>query len=423
MESNTSPTDEGNGRNERPMRILISAYACEPGKGSEAGVGWSMATQMSKLHEVYLLTRANNRGPIEAGLPPDSRVQFIYYDLPKWARWWKRGPRGAQLYYYLWQIFAGLMLRRKYAGFFDAGHHVTFVRYWMPTCFPFTDIPYLIGPVGGGELTPTQFENRFPFKPLVYEKLRRMARSVVPFDPFVRASIARSSCVLSTTKESAEKIRRLKARWVELYPESGLSREEFDRLAPNADNTSDNPIVYVSSGRLLALKGFDLGLKAFAKAGLESAEYWVIGDGPERRRLEALVAELGIADRVSFKGWVQRDEGMRILSNAHVLVHPSLHDSGGWVCPEAMGMGKAVICLDLGGPGAQISETTGIPIAPAGYDETICRLAEAMQRLANDRGLLKAMGEAGRLEVSSRYIWENKCRHYSGIYERMSRKG
>jgi glycosyltransferase involved in cell wall biosynthesis len=313
------------------------------------------------------------------------------------------------------------MLKKQYAGQFDVGHHVTFVRYWMPTCFPSTGIPYVIGPAGGGEMTPLQFERRFSFRPWVYEKLRRFVRSFVPVDPFVRASVSKASCVLSTTKESAEKMSRLKAPRIELYPESGLSREEFDRLGTLPLNPGSNPMVFASSGRLLALKGFDLGLRAFAESGLTDAKFWVIGDGPERQRLETLVQELEIADRVSFKGWVQREEGMSILSSAHVLVHPSLHDSGGWVCPEAMGMGKAVICLDLGGPGAQISPETGISIKALGYDETVRGISDAMRRLAEDRALLRRMGEAGRKEVSERYIWENRCQYYSSIYYQIVR--
>jgi glycosyltransferase involved in cell wall biosynthesis len=420
-DTHENPESGGENSNQPRLKVLISAYACEPGKGSEAGVGWNMALQMSKLHDVYLLTRANNREPIEAGLPADSTVKFVYYDLPKWARFWKRGPRGAQLYYYLWQVFSGLMLRRNYRGVFDAGHHITFVRYWMPTCFPFTDIPYLIGPAGGGEMTPLAFENKFPFRAFMYEKMRRLIRAFVPMDPFVRASVSRSSCVLSTTKESAAKIRKLGARRVELYPESGMSMDEFEHFVPPADNAGENPMVFVSSGRLLALKGFDLGLKAFARTDLQDAEYWIVGDGPERGRLEKLARELGIAGRVDFKGWVERTDGLNILKKAHVLVHPSLHDSGGWVCPEAMTMKKAVICLDIGGPGAQVTEKTGIPVVPGGYEQTIDRLSAAMQRIADDRDLLRQMGEAGRAEVSSRYVWENKCRYYSGIYHQIAR--
>lgn len=401
------------------LRVLISAYACEPGKGSEAGVGWNVAVQMAKLHDVYVLTRANNKQVITPSLPLKNAPHFIYYDLPKWACWWKRGARGAQLYYYLWQVASGRMLKRKYTGAFDVGHHVTFVRYWMPTCFPAVGIPYVIGPVGGGEFAPAKFENRFPLKPLIYEKARRLIRAFVPFDPFTLRSIRNSSCVLSTTKESAEKIKKLGAQRTEVYPESGLSNEEFDRLASIHGNPDSTPIVFASCGRLLALKAFELGLRAFAEACLTDGEYWIVGDGPERHRLEALSRELGISGRVRFFGMMPRDKALKILGKTNVLVHPSLHDSGGWVCPEAMAMGKAVICLNLGGPGAQVTDQSGIRVEPAGYDETIQRIAVAIKLLASDRQLLKRMGDAGRLEVADKYIWKNKCNYYLSIYRQI----
>jgi glycosyltransferase involved in cell wall biosynthesis len=408
--TNNPPTEK------RRLRVLLSAYACEPGKGSEAGVGWNMALQMAKLHDVTVLTRANNEPVITPALPPGDAPKFIYYDLPKWARWWKRGARGAQLYYYLWQIFAGRMLKKKYAGQFDVGHHVTFVRYWMPTCFPMLGIPYVIGPVGGGEFAPVEFENRFPSKPYIYEKVRRLIRAFVPFDPFVRKSIVRASCVLTTTNESRVKVANLGAKRIEVYPESGISVREYEQLASVGCDADTFPFVFASSGRLLALKAFEAGLKAFATCGVQDSEYWIVGDGPEKFRLVTMANELGISERVRFYGMVPRSQALEIMGKAHVLVHPSLHDSGGWVCPEAMAMGKAVICLNLGGPGAQVTEATGIRVEPAGYDETIKRLAGAMKTLAADRNLLRQMGAAGRQEVESKYIWENKCEHYSSIY-------
>ena len=50
------------------MKILVSAYACEPGKGSEPGAGWLWARAAARRHEVWVLTRANNREAIEAAL-------------------------------------------------------------------------------------------------------------------------------------------------------------------------------------------------------------------------------------------------------------------------------------------------------------------------------------------------------------------
>src|ERR1700683_2444848 len=87
------------------LRVLLSAYACEPGRGSEPGVGWNWIRELAKFDEVWVMTRSNNREPIERALTaePIDGAQFVYYDLPRWLRFWKKRQRGIRLYYYLWQ--------------------------------------------------------------------------------------------------------------------------------------------------------------------------------------------------------------------------------------------------------------------------------------------------------------------------------
>src|SRR5439155_22849646 len=87
----------------RPMRVLISAYACEPGKGSEPGAGWNLALAAARSHDVWVRTRRNNRQVIEAALsggPGEPR--FVYLDLPVLRRRWV----GTHLYYAIWQLLA-----------------------------------------------------------------------------------------------------------------------------------------------------------------------------------------------------------------------------------------------------------------------------------------------------------------------------
>ena len=98
------------------LRVLISAYACEPGKGSEPGVGWNFSKEMAKHHDLWVLTRLNNREIIENELleNPTEELHFIYHDLPKWTAWWKKGGRGVQLYYYLWQLTAIPKIRKHH---------------------------------------------------------------------------------------------------------------------------------------------------------------------------------------------------------------------------------------------------------------------------------------------------------------------
>ena len=70
-------------------------------------------------------------------------------------------------------------------------------------------------------------------------------------------------------------------------------------------------------------------MQAFAKARPPGAEYWVIGNGPELNRLQGLAEDLGVADRVVFLGQLSRDQVLDRLRECDVLVHPSLHESGG----------------------------------------------------------------------------------------------
>ena len=74
-------------------KIFISAYACEPYKGSEPGIGWNVVNQLSRYFEVHVLTRANNREVIEAFYQANSqevKPVFHYYDLPKYLSFWKK---------------------------------------------------------------------------------------------------------------------------------------------------------------------------------------------------------------------------------------------------------------------------------------------------------------------------------------------
>src|SRR5205085_1855514 len=96
------------------VKVLMVAYACEPGQGSEPAVGWEWAHEaVAAGHEVWVITRRNNRGPIEAALGPGS-PKFEYVDLPRPFLWAKRrtGHLGLLGYYYFWQLGVALAARR-----------------------------------------------------------------------------------------------------------------------------------------------------------------------------------------------------------------------------------------------------------------------------------------------------------------------
>jgi glycosyltransferase involved in cell wall biosynthesis len=406
------------------LRILISAYACEPEKGSEPGIGWNWVRQIARFHEVWVITRGNNRAPIEKSLAkePLPNVHWVYFDLPRWVRFWKKRQRGVHLYYYLWQIGAYFVARKLHRCIgFNLVHHVTFGNYWMPSFLGLLPIPFIWGPVGGGESAPRSFWHAFSFRGKTYELLRDLARSLAQFDPFVRLAARRAALGIATTEETATRLRRLGCRKVMVLSSVGLSRDESVRLGGFAARQS-NPFRLVSIGNLLNFKGFEFGLRAFAqfKSRFPAAEYWIIGDGPERKRLERVGEAFGVARSVTFWGSIPRRQVLEKLGDCDVLVHPTLHDSGGWVCLEAMAAGRPVVCLDLGGPALLATEDSGVKVPATSPEQVVRDLAKAMLRLAEDPVLRVRMGQASRQRVKEYFDWDEKGLFMTRLYESLS---
>ena len=406
------------------MKILMSAYSCEPGQGSERGVGWNMVREVAQHHQVWVMTRPDeSKAAIEAELErnPIPNLHFVYFTLPFWQDSLRWGQSGAmQIHYYLWQIQAYFEARKLHRQInFDISHHVTFVKYSNPSFLSLLPIPFVWGPVGGGESAPKSFWSDFSWRARIYETAREFVRKLGELDPFVKVTAKRSRAIKATTKDTADRLEQLGANKVEISTQLGLLDTEINILSAFPAEPP-LPLKFISMGRLLHWKGFYLGLRAFAQANLKDAEYWIVGDGGERQALEQLASRLGIAEQVKFCGELSRPDALAKLSQAHVLVHPSLHDSGAGVCMEAMAAGRPVICLDLGGPAIQVNEQTGFKIAAITPEQTVFAIAAAMIRLSRDSELRQNMGLAGKTLIEQRYSWRAKGVELARLYEQIA---
>ncbi len=398
----------------------MCAYSCEPGKGSEPGIGWNTVREVARYHKVWVLTRPDeSKTEIEAELArdPEPNLHFVYFTLPIWGDGWRWGEAGAmQIHHYLWQIQAYFVARRLHRELsFDLIHHVTFAKYSNPSFLSLLPIPLIWGPVSGGETAPRAFWQDFNLKAKLYETARYGVRKLGEFDPFVHITARRSAAIQATTDDTAQQLHNMGVKNVQVVPAIGLPDHDIKRLI-QYELPDDLPIRFISIGRLLHWKGFHLGLRAFAKADLSDAEYWILGDGPELERLQTLAQELGVAQRVKFWGRLPREETLSKLRDCHVLIHPSLHDSGGWVCLEAMAAGRPVICLDLGGPAVQVTETTGFKVAAHTPEQSVSDLAAAMTQLVQHPELINSMGQMGRKLVSETYSWQATGERLSRLY-------
>jgi len=392
------------------LKILYSAYACEPDRGSEPGIGWHWALETARLgHEVWVLTRANNRPVIEqaaAGHALPAALHFAYYDLPAWARFWKRGGHGVHLYYLLWQWGAAKAARELHERQnFTAVHHITFGVMRHPIFMDRLGIPCIVGPVGGGERAPLALRRHYPFGELCKTVLRDGANLFARFDPWVRRMYREASLILAKTPQTMNWLARPYRAKAECMLEIGIARVSEEEM-PRARAPGQLRMLFV--GRFIPFKGMGLGLRALAQLrerGID-AQLTMIGQGPLLAHWQGLAREMGAADAVAWVPWMSQADLLGAYRDYDLLLFPSLNDSSGNVVLEALANGLPVVCLDLGGPAQIANAACGRVVAIAGKDEAqvVAGLADALEEIARDPALAQGL-RSGALARARRFAW------------------
>lgn len=388
------------------MKILLSAYACEPNKGSEPGVGWNWAMALrDRGYDVHVLTRSNNRQAIElAQLRPDSRLTFHYYDLPQRLRFWKHWPGGIYLYYLLWQIGASRIAKRLHSSEqYSLVHHITFVSYRQPSFMGNLGIPFIFGPVGGGEAMPFQFRKSLPLSGQLTEWFRNIGNRAIGLDPFMRRTYSNASLIACATEETLHAIpTRFQTKCI---VQRAIGIRSADEPGASDLQHKDKPpkpqLLFV--GRLLYWKGLHLVLRALAKVRDEVPELKlrIIGEGNDGHWLKQEAKRWNVDDMVDWVARIPHDHMTLEYEESVAFIFPSLHDSGGMVVLEALSAGLPVICLALGGPGSIVDSSCGfsLEVKQESENKTIEELTIAMRRLCTDRKLRDELARGARMKA------------------------
>jgi glycosyltransferase involved in cell wall biosynthesis len=360
------------------VKVLLSAYACEPGKGSEQEVGLRVLLAAASRHDVWVLTRQNNIGPLVdflAGNPLAPRIRLHGIDSGGPAGRLKGvGKVGLHLYYDAWQRLAGRAaaeLDRQVN--FDLVHHATFATYWTRAGVTGLGKPMVWGPVGGAVPTPARLLPELGAAGLWEEAWREAVRRVALMRPSVRAAMAAATVCLAQNRRTA---RRLRHPNVSVLPNALTVR--LPPLPSPEPRSSDVAVV----GRLIPLKGGPLAVRAFRHVQHPDSVLRVFGDGPDRERIRRAAERWGLRDRVDLVGNLPRDELLPRLRRCGVLLYPSFHDEAGLGVAEALSLGVPVVCLDNSGPAEVVRWfPTGHAalVRPSTPEATARRLAAAVQ--------------------------------------------
>jgi glycosyltransferase involved in cell wall biosynthesis len=228
-----------------------------------------------------------------------------------------------------------------------------------------------------------------------------LLREICATAEFVAAETDYSRDLLAArAPESAEKIFRV-------Y--NGIDLNKFSR-APDS-SPAGRTIRLLSVGRLVAFKGFDVLINACAQLRRDGIDFVceIIGDGPLRDELRALVAANNLAEKILFSGEQSQDYVLKSLTACDIFVLAAMIDERGasdvfpTVIAEAMTSGKPVVSTTVAGiPELVAHDQTGLLVPP----QDVLALSAAIAQLIGDPALRASFGRAGRVRIAEQFTIE-----------------
>jgi len=369
------------------MKILISAYACDPYGGSEGAVGWSAICRVSLKHDVYVITgerqRANwNRAAIEHKIPDNIHVRFIGRNQSYCQN---RLIARLQSWLFYWQ-FNRLVLKAAEAWHrevgFDLCHQVTIAAWRMPSPLWRMPIPFVWGPIGGAGFISSEFRSMLSHTARCFELARDMSTLVSRRSGAFRNCIRNSAVVLAANEETEVLLKPFRmGRPLARLPVASVSAEKvLQYKRPCLSRRPPGPLILFAGGNMEGRKGVSLAVRALAIVASKGVDfhYTVAGGGPEIESLRLLCQKLHIDDKIVFHPGYQGDDYVRALQRSDVYFLPSFRETLGMTLVESMLAGCYPVVADTSAQGEIVRMAGGSAIPVTTMDELISGLADAV---------------------------------------------
>jgi glycosyltransferase involved in cell wall biosynthesis len=390
-------------------RILLSAFACDPTKGSEPGNGWNWAIGLAnKGFEVHCLTRDVGKTVIELEAKPAS-LHFHYVKLPLGIeRLYFASQPTMYLYYILWQWQAykkASDLNKRKA--FDIAHHVTWGSLQMGSFMYKLNIPFIFGPAGGGQVAPEAFKQYFKEFWTAEQKRMRVTNLMLKYNPACKTMLKKASTILVSNTDTLKMAKENGAKNVQLSLDAALPLSFFpERRVPKSPPKGRLKLLWV--GRFMPRKGVLLLLDVMKELqAYPGISLTVVGDGEMRTAFLDRLSEYGLQDTVFWKGKVPFKEVRDYYADHDVFFYTSLRDSGSVQLVEAMAFGLPVVTLNLHGQAQIVDDDRGFRCACATPEEAIAELKKAIICLYNQPVLVEKMSIAA-YDFAEEQNWNKK---------------
>ncbi|PVD52658.1 glycosyltransferase [Terrimonas sp.] len=394
---------------DKMRRLLLSAFACDPTKGSEPGNGWNWAIGLAnKGFEVHCITREVSRKGIESKQKPVN-LHFHYLQLPiGLEKLYSASQPTMYLYYIIWQWYAYKMALRLHKQIkFEIAHHVTWGSLQMGSFMYKLNVPFIFGPAGGGQVAPAAFKKYFREHWNAEEKRETVTRFMLKYNPACKKMLQKASVVLVSNRDTLEMAEENGARNVRFTLDAALPTSFFPEQQ-TIKRTENEQLKLLWVGRFMPRKGILLLLDVMKE--LESyagITLTVIGDGEMKEVFLDKLKEYKLESKVFWKGKVPFEGVRQYYADHDVFFYTSLRDS----CPaqliEAMAFGMPVVTLNLHGQALIVDDSRGFRVLCETPEAAIRNLKEAILTLYTYPALLRSMSIAA-YNFAGQQKWEKK---------------
>ncbi len=415
------------------LRILVLAPDSNPEMVSIPYVTYSHAAALAQLHDVSLVVRSPNEDAVRRAKAPFRSIEVVrmpwlerIYDW-SFRRIFKSNfasqavtafgyPFALAFEWHAWRQ----LRQRIRSGEFDVVLRLLPMTAVLPSPFAFFlrkgPTPFVIGPINGGLPFVQGFSQASGQKEWI-SNLRGLYR----FLPFARSTYRYAAAIIAASSQTYAEFVAYRDKMF-FVPEPGIARslcyDDSRSPAPGAK------LELIFVGGLIPCKACDLGLRAAAPLlRSDLARFTVVGDGPERGRLEQLVKSLGIEKAVSFCGWVSHAEVLSRLRSSDVMVFPSVRDFGAGVVFEALAAGAVPVVADFGGPGDIVQPEVGYKVPLTNEDDFVAKMEKILTELANNRSQLEQLRRQGMAYVKESLTWDAKAQSTTQVLNWAVRQG
>lgn len=406
------------------LKILINAYACSPGMGSEPGMAWNWVVNLARYCELYIITEGEFWEKIEAVVPTleqGGNMHFYFNPVSDEIRkmCWNQGDWRFYKYYKQWQWKTYLMAKdicEKEK--IDVLHQLNMIGFREPGYLwklsKVNGVPFVWGPVDAKDKFPVAYLEGAGIKTKAFVRLKNFLTILqLKYSARVRKAVNQASVVFSASSNSQRSFEKYFNVQSPLLNETGC----YVRETSLSDKTSKETLDVLWVGKMDFRKQLGLAIRAVAESHNHKIRLHIVGGGNDTLYKEQ-ASTLGVADQCEWHGAVSHDEVQQLMQKSDLFLFTSVAEGTPHVVLEAIGNNLPVVCFDTCGQGDAVNDSVGVKLQLSNPSQSARDFARVLNELEHDRNLLKRMSEHCQ-KRQEELSWDSKAKEMVKAYSQL----